>query len=378
MLFKCLVAIIMVTLRYLLKRKQKHILSFLLILCLLYIFGAFHHIFETDFYTEFHYPYDGNIELFVEQLKNNITPDVKPINSYIFKFHNNPLKKCVDVEDLRHVFVIKSAPDNFHLRAAIRLTWGYEKRFSDVEIRTVFLIGETDSAILQKSIDDEYKQHADLVQGNFTDSYFNNTYKTMMGFYWIQKHCANSQFYMFVDDDYYVSMKNILRFIRFPTNYPEYLEKPFANTKLLKNAGKRRTLQVDDYHIQNDVRLYAGYVFRSAPLRHYFSKWYISLEEYPYHMWPPYVTAGAYIISRTAFIDMYYASYYTKHFRFDDIYLGLLAFKANIEPLHCDEFYFYKKSYSKFNYEYTIASHGYSNPEEMIHNWNEQKSLRNA
>jgi hypothetical protein len=32
-----------------------------------------------------------------------------------------------------------------------------------------------------------------------------------------------SRFYMFVDDDYYVSTRNLLRFLRNPVNYPRYL-----------------------------------------------------------------------------------------------------------------------------------------------------------
>jgi hypothetical protein len=34
-----------------------------------------------------------------------------------------------------------------------------------------------------------------------------------------------SRFYMFVDDDYYVSSRNLLRFLRNPINYPRYLGK---------------------------------------------------------------------------------------------------------------------------------------------------------
>lgn len=377
-MIQCVSSVIMITVKPLLTRKVKHVLCILVSIIVLYFFGAFHHIFETDFNTDFHYPYDGDIEVFVEQLRNNFTPDIEPINVYNFKFHNNPYRKCADVEELRLVLIIKSAPDNFHLRSAIRITWGYEKRFSDVEVRTVFLIGKTSSEVIQKSIDEEYRHYSDIVQANFTDSYYNNTYKTMMGFQWANKYCTNSKYYMFVDDDYYVSIKNVHRFIHYPTNYPEYLRKPFSNVKMLINSSGRKTFQVDDYHLTNDARLYAGYLFKSAPHRHLISKWYVSLEEYPYHLWPPYVTAGAYILSRNALIDMYYTSYYTKHFKFDDIYLGLLAYKAKIEPYHCDEFYFYKKPYNKFNYEYTVASHGYSDPEELIHNWNEQKSLKNA
>jgi hypothetical protein len=55
-----------------------------------------------------------------------------------------------------------------------------------------------------------------------------------------------------------------------------------------------------------------------------FSKWYLSLEEYPYHLLPPYVTAGAYVLSQPALKDFYYGSYFVKRFKFDDVFLGLV------------------------------------------------------
>jgi len=105
---------------------------------------------------------------------------------------------------------------------------------------------------------------------------------------------------------------------------------------------------------------------------------YVSLSEYPYHKWPPYVTGGAYALSHAVLNKFYYGSFYTKIFRFDDIYLGLLAKKLNIEPLHCQYIYFYKKHYSLSDYTYVIASHGYNNNEELLNVWLEQKSYGNA
>ena len=37
---------------------------------------------------------------------------------------------------------MKSAVPHFHKRQVIRKTWGYENRFSDVPVRTVFLLGK--------------------------------------------------------------------------------------------------------------------------------------------------------------------------------------------------------------------------------------------
>lgn len=354
-----------------LKRKTKEVLFLSITVFLLFYFGVFTHLLEKDF-KDFHYPYDGDIEKFIQELRANITPEVPPINSYHYHYYKSCSLKCKGVSDLRLVYIIKSSPENAYKRTAIRTTWGYEHRFSDVEIRRVFLIGElNENTHLQALIDQEAQRFQDIVQGNFTDTYFNNTYKTMMGFEWAVKFCSNGQFFMFVDDDYYVSTKNVLRFIRNPTDYPNYLKR-FYN-----NYSQRKINQLD-FKLDDNIRLYSGYAFKSAPHRHYSSKWYVSLDEYPYHQWPPYVTAGAYILSKEALFDMFYASYYTKHFRFDDIYLSLLAYKSKIEPFHCSEFYFYKLTYNPRNYQFVIASHGFSNPEQLLAAWTEQKSLGNA
>lgn len=65
-------------------------------------------------------------------------------------------------------------------------------------------------------------------------------------------------------------------------------------------------------------------------------------------------------------------------FRFDDIYLGILAKKSDITPFHSKEFYFYKKDYNSYNYRYVIASHGYSDSPELLRVWNEQRAAGNA
>ena len=144
------------------------------------------------------------------------------------------------------------------------------------------------------------------------------------------------------------------------------------------NYQLREKRQIFDFELPDDVRLFAGFVFVSSPHRHKTSKWYVSLKEYPYDSWPPYITAGAYILSKEALLDMYYASLYTKFFKFDDIFLGLVAKKADIELFHCEEFHFYKKDYTKYNYKYVLTSHGYGNPEELLQVWNEQKAMGNA
>lgn len=147
---------------------------------------------------------------------------------------------------------------------------------------------------------------------------------------WCKENCIRSKFYLFVDDDYYVSIKNILAFLRNPINYPEYLE---AYKEQLRKLNQRKLqeakmgnesngLEIVTRNLLNlnielppDVKLFAGFVFNSSPHRHKSSKWFVSLEEYKYDRWPTYVTAGSFLLSREALQEMYCTSLYTKYFR---------------------------------------------------------------
>ena len=63
-----------------------------------------------------------------------------------------------------------------------------------------------------------------------------------MGLKWAATVCPEARFYAFVDDDYYLSTRNLLRFLRNPVNYPRYLQDP--------------TIDFDDVLNQNKVRHY--------------------------------------------------------------------------------------------------------------------------
>nr|CAD7402755.1 unnamed protein product [Timema cristinae] len=213
-------------------------------------FGAFTHVLELDFYEKFEYPFSGDIREFIENLKNNENPAIAPLNTYNYSFLSNCSKKCenVDNEKLRVVFIVKSAMANFDKRMAIRHSWGFEKRFSDVPIRTVFVLGVHESnKKLQFMVQDEQRKFGDIVQANFIDTYYNNTIKTLMGFNWAMKYCTNSRFYMFADDDMYISTKNVLRFLRNPTQYPKYLETPVIALPVHRSKQLKKFVKYNVY-----------------------------------------------------------------------------------------------------------------------------------
>ena len=371
--------------------KPKH---WLILAVLLYFtcdyFGVLKYFQQLSYDRHFSYPYEGDVHKFAQMLKAGETPPVAPVYGHDYFLYKSPNSKCLSedgnhYEQLRVLFLVKSALANADKREAIRKTWGYEKRFSDVPIRTVFLLGHAPHDVrLQAQVQAESQLHGDIVQGNFVDTYFNNTVKSAMGLRWAVETCPKSRFYMFVDDDYYVSTRNLLRYLRNPLNYPGYLQEDVISfdeneqKEQFRQAG-RHLNQMVDFDLPQDVRLYTGFVFsRSRPHRHKSSKWYVDLLEYPFNYWPPYVTAGAYVLSRDALVDMYFTSYYTKMFRFDDIWLGLVAKKAGIVPFHSPEFHFYPAPYTVNKYKYVVASHGFSEPIELLKIWSQQKEAGNA
>lgn len=356
------------------KTKNKRIYKYAAIIAgifLLDFLGVFTHLFEMQYEKNFHYPMEGDVFKYAQAIRDKrthledgeIVP--KPINFYNYTYLHQRHCDLVKSERPQLTLLIKSALPNVKRREAIRRTWGYEQRFSDVHVRRVFLLGASTSSAQMDTADTEARQYGDIVQSDFIDAYFNNTIKTMMGLKWVVEHCQSAQYYMFVDDDYYVSMKNVLRFIAHPTLYPE-------------NAVSLNSMWEHKAKVQHE-RLFGGFVFQTRPLRHKFSKWHVTLKEYPFNKWPPYVTAGAFILSRAAAIDLYYTSMYTKHFRFDDIYLGLLALKAGITLTHCGNFHFHRPRYSgPDSYRFVVASHEFDDSVEMERTWNACRSANYA
>ncbi|XP_030244697.1 beta-1,3-galactosyltransferase brn [Drosophila navojoa] len=298
--------------------------------------GILTHLYELDFETYYHYP-----------LHNDSAPP-----SLDYKFLQLPAftNNRDSADPPRLTILVKSAIGNADRRQAIRKTWGYEARFSDVHIKRAFMLGTpAEGAGVKDAALEEAKQHGDIIRADFVDAYFNNTIKTMMGMRWASEHFNTSDFYLFVDDDYYVSIKNVLRFL-----------------------GKGR-------QTHHQSLLFAGYVIQSAPLRHKFSKWYVSLEEYPFDKWPAYVTAGAFLLSREALLKIYAVGRSIPLFRFDDIFLGMVALRAHIPVHHCDDFHFDRPRYNgPDSYSDVIASHGFGDPVEMERVWNECRSANYA
>ena len=313
-----------------------------------------------------------------------------------------------------HVYltvVVKSALTNRHRRDAIRKSWGNENQFKDNRLRTVFSLGSCDKFIkdelvllesnakvnpklsadqhlsvevvrrrCSELIKQENELYWDIIQNNWADTYFNNTIKTMIGICWAINQCANSEFYLLVDDDYYMSMGNMMRFLDDLSSAEKVAQSSFVavDSSSEENLTTSRVWKPLKFRPFED-HFYGGFVFNSTtPCRHQTSKWFIDLNEYPFSRWPPYVTAGMVLLSHRTLLDFHLTAYYTMKFRFDDIFLSILALKNDVKPTHMSNVYFYRKDFDPEDLEEfksVIGSHGYNDPIEMLDVWNQNQVL---
>ena len=57
-------------------------------------------------------------------------------------------------------------------------------------------------------------KYKDIIMENFIDSYGNLTLKTMMGLKWASRYCGRAKFVYKVDDDMFVNVQNLLKYLQ--------------------------------------------------------------------------------------------------------------------------------------------------------------------
>ena len=245
-------------------------------------------------------PYPLNIDMLdiIGRIDSNEPVPVKPINSLDFEYIFNPSFRC-EIDHGTYPFVVilvKSTCENFKKRKIIRMTWGDVTKFRNT-VQVVFLLGYCRKH--REQVAGEYNNFTDIVSEDFEDTYKNVTYKTIMGFQWAVKCCPTSKFFLFVDDDYFVNMKNLIKVL--------------SNTR--------------------DNNLFTGYVvWNGLPQRS--GKWFVSKKEYPGNHYPPYVAGGAYITSYHVARMFSIVFPYIQYLGIEDVYIGIVAYKVNITPTY--------------------------------------------
>uniref|UniRef100_A0A8C9Q3R6 Hexosyltransferase n=1 Tax=Spermophilus dauricus TaxID=99837 RepID=A0A8C9Q3R6_SPEDA len=248
----------------------------------------------------------------------------------------NHKEKCQAQEVLLLLF-IKTAPENYYRRSAIRRTWGseeYVRSQLNANIKTLFALGTPNplkGEELQKKLVWEDQIYNDIIQQDFVDSFYNLTLKLLLQFSWANTFCPHAKFLMTADDDIFIHMPNLI----------EYLQS-------LEQIG------VQDFWI--------GRVHRGAPpIRDKSSKYYVSYDMYQWPAYPDYTAGAAYIISGDVAAKVYEASQtLNSSLYIDDVFMGLCANKMGIVPQYHVFFSGEGKApYHPCIYEKMMTSHGH-------------------
>jgi hypothetical protein len=161
---------------------------------LLNVTGVFLHLRATSF-RAFQYPVEADVLPSVRALLRGEVPPISPVNNLSIALLADPRHKCAGNATVRLLFVVKSAFDNQRQREAIRKTWGFESRFSDVPIRTIFTVGNPSlGSLTLDKLKTESRTASDILWGDFSDTYFNNTLK--VGVSSMDYRCHNRRFWL--------------------------------------------------------------------------------------------------------------------------------------------------------------------------------------
>lgn len=241
------------------------------------------------------------------------------------------------------VILVTSRPEDVKARQVIRITWGSQKSWWGQQVRTLFLLGhggEREES-LSLSIEDESILYGDIIRQDFLDTYNNLTLKTIMAFRWVAEFCPNTQYVMKTDSDVFINTGNLVKFL------------------LKSNASEN---------------FITGYPFINNPCnRGLYKKTYISYDEYPFNVYPPYFSGLGYILNSRLACRIYELMQHVKPIKFEDVYVGLCIkiLGENISvPEDSELFFLYRINFDICKYKHLIAVHGISS-HEMLEYWQE-------
>lgn len=246
-----------------------------------------------------------------EEDSHELPPKADPkrlvnLTDFRFRIGNDICKENGSFSELLGVILVTSYVGNDALRSAHRQAISQQKLISMGLLRIFSLaaIPSREKFIVQKAIEDEQRIFGDLVQGEFLEAYRNLTYKHIMSLKWATEHCQKAKFLIKMDDDIVYD--------------PFYIQNYLSD--------------LDGHHSPDQGHLLAGFTFTNKKvIRLKANKWFVSRDEFPPDVYPPYLSGWLYITNQRTARELVLQSETAPFFWIDDTYVtGILAERAHI------------------------------------------------
>ena len=239
----------------------------------------------------------GTQEVQSKSLKHNTMHKYAKEARKTFRLKTTLITKTTCPQHYFLLILVSSAPANVQRRKDIRRTWAVDTAIIP-RWKTVFLVAQSRVQSETDSLLRENKNYEDLVRGDYYDHYWNQTLKIQMGFEWAIRYC-NFSFLLKMDDDTFVHTKQLIAVLN---DYYRSQQKMYMGMLWLQPLVKRS---------QNN-------------------KWDISLKEYNKTTYPDYCPGFGFVLTSDSvelFVDLFDV---VPFFRFDDVYVGMLAERAGV------------------------------------------------
>ncbi|KAF7234072.1 hypothetical protein EG68_12582 [Paragonimus skrjabini miyazakii] len=245
------------------------------------------------------------------------------------------------------LIIIRSSPDRWDRRKAIRATWGDPCTYDRLRVRYMFLIGTYagwNKMRVNQLLQLESNLYGDIAQYDYADGYARLPLKQIAAFTIATKYCSNFPFVFMTDEDFFVHIPNLVSYIE--------------------------QINTDEY-----ATFIGGYVYNdSSPVRQRLNRYYVPAEVYPNGSYPWFTAGGATLLT-TQLIGRLLEELPKLPMRLhlEDVTTGIVLEKLRVKPRNIEKICILWGSCQDIPLELRIAVHGYETTADLKRDWNKLK-----
>lgn len=261
-----------------------------------------------------------------------------------FEYPNTQL--CPNNGENVKLIILITSPPNSHedKRQNIRNTWGHFASRKDIVLG--FVIGQPKNEHIssRNQTKNEIETYDDIIIENNVDSYDNLTLKTLSMLEWTSTYCNQSQYLLKTDDDMWINVPNILKFI-------------------------------DGLEGKNNRAIYGSLRKREQPIRDLesdYSKYFVSFDQYSEKYYPAFTAGPGYLLPQPIWKDLFDEALKNKYLKLEDVFFtGVIADKLNIERLNVKKFLLFFGGRINWRNILNYSAVSLSNSTDLYNIWSE-------